>query len=284
VVDNPEIAPRRRALAETLRGLRDAAGLDQRELARRAGWSQPKVSRIENGRTLPSASDIETWIQATGVGADQHDHLVDLAQDVATEATAWRVLLGRGYGRKQQAVAELERAAQAVRHFQPAVVPGLLQTAEYTRRIVTLWKPTATTEEISGVVSGRMERQQILYNRARQFEFIITEGALRWRPGPPEVLLAQLGQIRALSSLENVHVGVIPFASEAPAIFMHGFIYYEGSEDIGTVVTVETLTAELQIHEPSDVAMYTELLGRLRASALWGDDALALIRTIMAEQ
>jgi transcriptional regulator with XRE-family HTH domain len=277
----PEISPQRRALAAALRSLREAARLDQRELARRAGWTQPKVSRLENGRTSPTSDDLAAWVQAVGAGAGALAELSALAEQAAIEATGWKMLHRHGYGRNQQAVEELERESKLVTNFEPSIVPGLLQTAEYARRAILTWDPKIGVDDVADYVSGRLQRQQALYDPSQSWEFIVTEGALRWQPGPPEVLRAQLGHLRSMATLGNVKLGIIPFAGEAPAGFMHGFVVFERDED--TIITVETFTDRLRVEAPSRIDSYLEVLQRLRAGALWGDDAIAFLDTMVTE-
>lgn len=62
---------------------------------------------------------------------------------------------------------------------------------------------------------------------------------------------------------------------------MHGFIVYERAED--TIITVETLTDELRVETPPRIAFYLDVLQRLRAGALWGDDAIAFLDTMISE-
>jgi len=289
VADVPETTPQRRRLAEALRELRDTAQVDQTTLARQAGWSQAKVSRIENARTLPSAADIQTWARVTSASADQFAELSRLADAVSTEATAWRVLLGPGMRRVQIAVGERERLARTMRLFQPAIVPGLLQTAEYARRLLAMANPSASKEELAEAVATRIERQQILYDLDRRFEFLITEAGLRWRRGPTQVLAGQLGQVRSLASLPNVRIGIIPLAVEANAAYLHSFVLHEDlpetneGADEEAFVIIETYTAELAIHDPRDVMTYRQIFDRLSASAVFDDEAARLLGQITDE-
>ncbi len=52
--------------AELLGRARAAAGLTQRELARRAGTSQPAVAAVESGRKQPTVATLARWLGAAG--------------------------------------------------------------------------------------------------------------------------------------------------------------------------------------------------------------------------
>jgi predicted transcriptional regulator len=52
--------------ATVLRNARRAAGMSQRELARRAGVAQPAVARIEAGGVVPRVDTLERLLRASG--------------------------------------------------------------------------------------------------------------------------------------------------------------------------------------------------------------------------
>ena len=123
----------------------------------------------------------------------------------------------------------LESTARTLRNFQPGIVPGLLQTAEYA---AASWaSPTDDTADIGAAVAARLARQQSLHDPDRRFEFLMTEAALRFRPGPREVLTAQLDHLAAVVTLEKITFGVIPADAEMHAITRCGFILYEDRID-----------------------------------------------------
>jgi transcriptional regulator with XRE-family HTH domain len=80
----------RRRLATALRRLRWDAGLSGEELARRTGFSQSKVSRIETAATVPSRADVEAWCRAVDASDDERADLLDLARIVAVEVRSAR--------------------------------------------------------------------------------------------------------------------------------------------------------------------------------------------------
>ncbi|MGH8887987.1 MAG: helix-turn-helix domain-containing protein [Egibacteraceae bacterium] len=268
-------SPRRR-LAALLRDLRVAAGLTGEELGARCGWTQSKVSKIETGRTPPQVGDVEAWARATGAPEEVRADLVERAEAALTEASTWRAELQQGLAAKQQRVGQLEAEATSIRVFMPSAVAGLLQTAEYARRVFTLADVTGQ-RDIPAAVTARLERQQILYDETKRFEFVLTEAALRWRPGPPSMLLGQLGRIASLDSLPSVEIGVIPFTVEATTLHPETFTIL-GGED--TLVLVETVTAELAVRDPRDVAAYVDLFGRLREQAVFSEAMTGLLDAI----
>jgi len=280
-----ELLFERRRLATRLQQLREVAGLTTYQLASRLGVSQSKVSKIENARVAVSVRDVEAWARATGVSPEKTTELVERAELALTEAVNWRSALREGLPVKQRQVGELERAATVIRSFQLAVIPGLLQTAEYARRMFVGHHP-AGRPDIGAAVAARLERQAILYNETKRFEFIITEAVLRWRVGPIPMTLAQLDRLRSLATLPNVAVGIIPLAAEVPV--WHGSAFtlfeFEDDEDDGdanSLVHVELLTSWTNVSDPNDVGAYREAFQRLRDAAIFDEAAQALLTAIM---
>lgn len=279
-----ETTPSRlRRLGLALRGLRLDAGLTGQQLAERAGLSQSTVSRIELGQAMPSMADIESWGQAARASAGQLAEIRALAEAAAVETISWRRAARRGLPSLQRDVRDLEATAAKLLNFQPVVVPGLLQTAEYARQIVLSGYPAGGRPDIGAAVASRMERQAILYDDAKSFEFVIAEAALRWRLGPPPVMLAQLDRIASLSTLPNVAIGVIPQTAQVAAWHLHGFAILDERADGAAIVRVETLTTGLSISEPEAVERYRQAFGLLRDAAVTGGDASRLIQELLAE-
>jgi len=263
----------RTRLGAELRSLRMLAGLSGQALAREVGTSQKTVSRIERGESLPDLPQVTAWARSTGA-ADRLTILTGLLEAAINEVTAFRGKPG-GLASFQPEIRELEAVSGTVRNFQAGIIPGLLQTPGYARRVFEL----AGVGDLAAAVAVRLERQQALYDEKRRFEFLLTEAALRWRPGPPEMLAAQLGQVAALATLETVELGVIPAGAEMHAITRCSFIVYEDRTDgEPPVVAVETPHALLYAGDPADIEVYRGQLALFRRSALTGSEAVEFVR------
>jgi transcriptional regulator with XRE-family HTH domain len=257
-------------LAGELRRLRALAGVSGRELARRIAISQSKVSRIESGAVMPSLPEVAAWGAALEVSEETRERLVLLTNVAYTEIQPWREVL-QGQGHAQDDVREQEESSRRIRIVQTAVVPGLLQTADYARRVFTLLRPPYAEGDVSAAVAARLHRQRLVFDETRQFEFLLTESALRWRPGPRRVLLAQWDRISSIGTLENVSIGVIPYDREAVVTPTHGFVIYD-TYDHSAFVTVELIHATMTVSEPGDVGLYEEQWALLRQMAIFGDE------------
>lgn len=279
-----ELLAERHRLAAELRALREASGLTTRALAERLDVSQGKVSKIETGRTAPSATDVEAWASATGAPEDLAARLAERAERARTEALNWRSVLRRAsLPRIQQEVGMIEQLAGVLRAYCPIVPHGLLQTAGYARVIYEVGWPDRRPD-IGLAVAARMERQSLLYEPGHRFEFVLAETALRWRIGSVSVQLAQLDRLRTAATLENVFLGVLPLHAQAPAFHDHGFTLFDERADEGeALVHVELLTAGVNVAAPADVEEYRRAFAGLRESSLNGGAAIELISSVMQE-
>jgi transcriptional regulator with XRE-family HTH domain len=273
----------RRRLAVELRRLRDRAGLSGRQLAERIGISQSKISRIESGLTVPSGPEVTAWAAAVGASDTAAALLTALTDSVYTEVHPWHAAL-REQVHLQDEIQEIENRAGAKLTYEPSVVPGLLQTAEYARRVFTMFDPAYAEIDIPAVVAGRLDRQLALFDPARRFAFLITEGALRWQVGTAAVILAQLDRIASLSTLENVSIGLIPQTAAAVTYVPHGFVIFEPAEqNADALVMVETVHANLTVNDPVHIALYRRQWSLLEKTAVFGDEARELLATVTAD-
>jgi hypothetical protein len=109
----------------------------------------------------------------------------------------------------------------------------------------------------------------------------LTEAALRYRPGPGEVLTAQLDHLAAVVTLEAISFGVIPADAEMHTITRCGFILYEDRLDgQPPFAIVETPHASLYANDPADVELYRDQLAAFRQSAVYGGKALEVVYRI----
>jgi transcriptional regulator with XRE-family HTH domain len=270
----------RTRLGSELRRLRRLAGLTGKELASQVGIGQASVSRIETGQTVPSLPQVTAWADATSASAGARAALTVLTEAALNEVETWRVRIPRdGLPAMQEDVRTLETTAGKIRVFQPAIVPALLQTAEYARHVFKVSDVTGEAD-YAAAAAVRLERQQLLHDESREFEFVLTEAVLRWRPGQAAMLAAQLDRIATIATLSNVAVRVIADGTELHAIPWCGFNIYENRRDAQQpIVTIEIPHARLTVTDEADVQIYRDQLALLRHAAGDGRDAVEIIQT-----
>lgn len=260
-------------LTERLYRLRKAAGLTGKRMSSDLGWPPAKISKIENGRQMPTTDDIRAWAAECG-HPEQADDLLVLLEDAQSLHRQFRRRIRRGQAALQEAIDQRTRAARHIRNAEVLAIPGLLQTAGYARSIAAQVAAVYAASDIDAAVEARMRRQEILYDPARTFEFVITEAALRMPPCPRHVMLGQLDRLLSMD-LDNVTLGIIPVGRELQITFYNGFLLLDDT------VIVESYRDERESGE-DDAAAYARIFDLLMAQACTGDEARRLIMAAAA--
>lgn len=257
---------RQKDLGKALRALRVASGRTGDAVARGAAMSAGKLSKIENGRVLPSVQDVDLLLTALQVSEEAKAEFISAARVAATEETAWRELRRIGQWKHQQAIQAIEAQTTSLRLFQGQLIPGLLQTAEYASAVFAL-PPSLPEETRAKTIAARLERQSVLYDSQRSFHFVICEHVLRWLICTPSIMAVQLDRLMSLSRLPNVLIDVLPLDQLMPDFPMTCFSAHDDR-----LVIVETFHSELTTRDPRDVSLYLEIHDRFARVALQGDE------------
>lgn len=233
--------------------------------------SQSKVSRIETGRLLPSMVDVEQILTALAVDQATRTDLLSLARVANAEYHDVRASVRRGLHRRQREIAALEASAREVRHFLPALITGLLQVPEYMRAAISTPVEQAAGD-IGKALALELERQTILHDRSKTFQFLLTESAVRWQLCPPSIMALQLDHLVSISRLPNVRIGVLPLSATVPDGPYHTFVGYDER-----LVVIELFTGRLTLRDPRDVEHYRALFSFFGHRALWSDEARSML-------
>ncbi len=267
----------RKALGARLREIRKDADLTARAFASAAGWHYTKVSKLENGARTPSQADIRHWCRICNA-QDQAPDLLAAARNVETAYAEWRRQFRAGMRRSQAARLPVYERTKLFRLYEPALIPGILQTAQYAAAVIgsfLVFSQAAT--DLSEAVAARMEWQKIIYGD-HEFQVILEESALRTRAGAPEVVAGQLDRLLAVMSLPTVSLSIIPSGAERKVMPSGGFLIFDDE-----MVQAETVSAELTVTQPQEIALYTRRFALLRQSAIFGRDARSLIQRALSE-
>ena len=257
---------------------RSGPGRPQRRPAGRdARLAATEVSKIETRKQLPSEDDIAAWVGAVGAAPETASDLLAMLRGARVEYAAWKdAYRDSGVGGVQADILELEAQTTRIAEFQPAFVPGLLQTSEYAREYLHLpcgpLSFGADEAAVDQMVAKRMQRQQVLYQHGKQVTVVMLEGALRARVVSAPTLAGQLDRLMAVSGLASLELCIIPFEAAVPVFPLSGFRLYDD------LVIVESIVGEQQLAEADDVARYEKYLELLRDAASTGTEAAAVIR------
>lgn len=259
-------------LAGRLRSIREEAGLTGAQLAQEAGWGRPKVVKIETGRQVPSEDDIRTWATICRV-PEAAPRLIGMLGEEWAVHQQWQHKLRMGQAALQGEYETLVRGATRIRNFEIMLIPGLLQTPEYTRyrALEAVRLHGADENGVGATVTARMRRGEVLYVPGKTFEFVITQAALQYLLCPPGVMLGQLDRLAVAAGMPNVTLGIIRPGTELAVAPMAGFMI------AGDLVMLETFTS-MDVYQGGEAAKYGEIFDALMAESVTGDAARALIR------
>lgn len=260
-------------LGRRLRALRVGAGLAGKELAETLGWPASKVSRLELARQNASPSDITAWVTATHGSADERTLLLGLLDQAREDLRTYRQRTKHGQAPVQAGYNALVERSTLVRQFHNTVIPGMLQTPDYARAILTANSRTheVPVPDVEAAVATRIERQRYLYT-ARRFEFVLAEPVLRWGLVPTDVMLAQIDRLQSAIGLPNIRLSILPFGA-TDDVPTHMFEMFDD------LVCVETVSREHR-HVNPEAQVYVETFVDLQKVSLTGEDARRfLLRT-----
>lgn len=271
-------------LGSQLRRLREAKGITREEAGHLIRGSESKISRMELGRVGFKERDVADLLTSYGVVDGQARAAV---LDLVTRANepGWWHRFNDVLPAWFQAYVGLEEAAARIRTYEVQFVPGLLQTKEYARAVVTAGSAGIGAEEIARRVDLRLERQRILDRPDGPFFWaVIDEAALRRPIGGAEVMRAQLEHLADLMRQPNITIQVMPFSFGGHSAEGGAFsILRFPDRELPDVVYVEHLAGALYLDKREDVDKYTEVMERLCAVSTTPDETIELLRSIADE-
>jgi hypothetical protein len=206
------------------------------------------------------------------------------------EGVAWRAALPRGdrtdlgSGRRGDGLVGLEAEAVTLKGYESEFVPGVMQTEEYVRAIMST-APEPGSDEVERQITVRMERQKRLTgDNPLTLWVVLNEAVIRRVVGGPQVMRGQLAHLADLAATRNVTLQVLTYAAGAhPA--MHGaFTIMEFPEETHPdVVYLEAQTGALYMEMTAELRRYSVAFDYLRAQALAPKESAALITQVARE-
>ena len=248
------------------------AGIDGKDLSARCGWHPSKTSRILSGKSQPSESDLRTWCTACGANSQAGDLIASL-RAVELMYLEWRRVHRAGMRQVQQESLALHQETSVCRAYVSNVVPGFLQTAAYATALMrSITEFQGTPDDVADAVAARTERGRLLHDGRHRFVVLIEETVLRYRIGDAATTAGQLGHLLAVMPLPCVSLGIIPFTAQRTVWPLEAFYLFDNER-----ASVETLTAEVTVTQPRELADYHRAFADLAKMAVHGGAARALI-------
>ena len=274
----PSPTARARRLRYELRRLREEAGLTHSEVAHRLEWSSSKLSRIETGQSRVNTGDVADLLSVYGVSDEiSREALIQLAREARRRGwwTRYTDVLGSG------TYVGLEAEASSIRTFESQFVPGLLQTEDYARAVISGGQVRPDPEAVERRVAARMARKE-LFTRPEPPELwaVLDESVILRPVGGPAVMRDQLRHLIEASTRPNatVTLQILPLSAGAHPGMSGPFVIlgFQNPKD-PPMVHLETATDGLYLEEPPDIERYTLRFSHLVARALGPNESRDMI-------
>ncbi|WP_328829553.1 helix-turn-helix transcriptional regulator [Streptomyces sp. NBC_00252] len=266
--EEPEPANGLEWFGQELAAALDHKGATQQELADFTGYKAPYVSKVKNGKALPSfhfAEGCDHFFNTPGSFARL---LIRISQHGHPE---WFV-----------PYVELEKSAAKIEDYSTSFVMGMLQTPEYAQAVFRAAHPRETEGQIKARVELRLRRRDVLDRPEPPFLWVIFhEAVLRTTVGTPGTMAGQLQHLVQMAESPHVTLQVLAFEAGAPA---SGLPFILLTPDDGATVLYSETTGKGAVNDsPSAVRDWSATYERLRAAAESETRSLALIHSIMEE-
>jgi transcriptional regulator with XRE-family HTH domain len=271
-----------RRLRSELRQERDRLQLTQKDVADALDWSPSKLIRIENGTVGISITDLKALLLNYKVtDEDRVEELVAMAR--AGKEQAWWHKYRDNYSKQFLTFLGLESSAIRLRQFQSLAVPGILQTRDYARVLVS--RGLADFEQIENGVAVRLQRQKLLEPGGPESFFILDESVLRRQVGSLQIMRDQLNRLKDLAALPNVTIQVVPFTAGRHRGLLGSFEIFELSEqEDDYALLLEQPYKDVLIEDSSEETReYVVIFRELEKIALSEDETVKFIDKVLAE-
>ncbi|MER7730959.1 helix-turn-helix transcriptional regulator [Streptomyces erythrochromogenes] len=180
-------------------------------------------------------------------------------------------------------VAEMEKRARSIEEWGPALIPGLLHTAPYTRAITHVTHPLDLPEEVDEKVRKRLRRGRLFEDPKRpEYWVVLHEPLLRSPLLPPGEMAEQLDHVATLARSRRIVPQILPWNAPLSPFMAHSMKLMEFDDEPPVMYTEGPYHGQL-IDDPAIVKRYAKAYDRLRAAALSSEASLAMIETTVED-
>ncbi|MBP2333923.1 hypothetical protein JOF41_000101 [Saccharothrix coeruleofusca] len=241
-------------------------------------WSRSKLSRIENREQRVKPHEVEQLLNVYELTDEAvRAWLLGLAA-TAHERGYW-LAIRKDLPEDFHNLLNVEPALVARRQFETTVVPGLLQTADYTRALINGANPGLAHETVERRVLARMARQQVLTRpHPLRLHVILDETILERPVGSALIMRNQLQRLADTLTEDHITVQVLPKSAGATPALDGAFSILTLPEPIPDFGYAEGPGGAVYIEDRTDVRVCTERWGILTDRALSATDSLDVIR------
>ncbi len=285
----PTPTVRRLQLGNELRRVREAAGKTPAEAARLLGSNASKISRLELGQSGIAIGDVKLLLEFYGDEPAHIEWMMNLARNNRERGrwTGYRAAFPEWF----RTYVDLERDAEDIRWTEIELVPGLLQTENYTRALHADAQPFGAAPGVDSLVRALLERQEVL-DRADPptVNFIMSESCVRRFVGGRAIMIEQLEHLAELSMRPRIQLQVLPFDTDPrdnAGLPIYRFtllrIPAPGVSSSLVLVYIEDMDDARYIDDKRSVRIYEALWGRMQAAALGPAETLTMLEGLIKQ-
>jgi transcriptional regulator with XRE-family HTH domain len=266
-----EIDPRSSMAAlfgSRVRRLRTAAGLTQAELGEKAHVVSTRITQIERSSgakpTLELARALDTALEADNL-------LVDL----------WPYVYRETFPDWSRAFMAHSEQAASIGQYAAHVVPGLLQTEDYARAVLSVGRSLRNEEQLEERLAARLGRQERLSSCDRPDLWVVLDEAVLRRPvGGRAVMREQLARLLEATTDPWITVQVLPF-DQGEHRAMGWSLTVLTLPDGSDVAYTEGADCGQLFEDSAEVSRYSVIYDSLRAVALPPLMSIDMIRSVL---
>jgi transcriptional regulator with XRE-family HTH domain len=270
---------RRRRLGSEIKRLRDAERISGGALAKKIGSSQPQLSRVENARGQLTATQLEKLIKVLKVDERKAEELRTLRRD--GDLLGWWEQYSDVLPDNIELLIGLEAGAAWEQTYEDAFIPGLLQTPDYAKAVISAAAPYLRSADLPRLVQLRTDRQQRLTATDFRLTAVINEAVLHRWVGGREVMHAQLRHLLDAHHNATVEVLVLPYeAGEHPAQGQSFILLSFPEPEDPAIAFLDYAHSSGFLEKAHEIRQHTSVFGAVTAKALGPDESMRKIADI----
>lgn len=257
-----------------VREARSSARMSQPVLGAAVGYDATYVSKVETGTIVPDDDFVN--------GLDRvFPHMNGWFMRFKSSSRKWE---GQYPAWFKEWVSAEERT-RVIRWWEPLLIPGLLQTADYARELFRAWQNVENAGMVDRDVSARLDRQAIFDRSDPPTLIAVIDETVLWRPiGNSEIMQSQMEYLIDMSMRPNIAVHIVPAVAGAHTGLLGAFIVADLDGESGRVVYLETPDQGIISDAPSLAAKILGMFERVRSEALPRRASQDLIRKVVNER
>ncbi|OOC57314.1 transcriptional regulator [Nocardiopsis sinuspersici] len=262
------------------------AGIKSGTAARHADISPGTLTKYEKAENPWPVPIVYVLSEFYGLSQEDRDKLVDLARQ--KELGWWH--RHRDIPEWFESYVGLESEAHTVLNYEDGTIPGLLQTADYARAVLSADVDADSDEQIEAHVTVRLQRQKRLTEDSPlQFNAVVNESALYRTVGGAKIMREQLSILLERAELPNVDLRVLPFESGAHPASEGSFVLMQFPDlladvSFGDVVLVEYRAGALYLEKDPDIDLFSRIFQQIQGQALNPEESVKRIQRVRSER